>query len=160
MTKKLYVSKVIAVLFCILTMFSFSVANTSAATSGGSRSTTINVSTKAAYWYPGSSSITLTQSKQTATLKRSGKKDKKTTGYFGSYDIIVYNKTKKTTEYKSWDGGKTKKINLKPNCEYTITVNYNPTKVQAYELPRSYKGSDLSSPSWWVSSKWKISSCW
>ena len=61
MTKKTIFSRIAAVFLCMLTLFSFSAVNASAATYGGSSASTVNVTTKANYWYPGASSITLKQ---------------------------------------------------------------------------------------------------
>lgn len=70
MTKKTIFFRIAAVFLCVLTLFSFSAVNASAATSGGSYASTVNVSTKANYWYPGASSVTLKQNKQTLTYKQ------------------------------------------------------------------------------------------
>lgn len=160
MTKKTIFSKIAAVFLCVLTLFSFSAVNASAATSGGSYATTVDVSTKANHWYPGASSVTLKQNKQTLTYKqlmRSKTKTKK--GYYGCYDITVYNVTKNKTKSVYWGGGQTKKLSLEPNCTYRITVRYNSTSTALFtSTPWGYSWISSSSPSWRVSSTWKVSS--
>lgn len=160
MTKKYIFSKILAIFFCILTLFSVSAMNASAATSGGAYSTTINVSTKSNYWYPGSSSVTLKQDKQTLTYKKlMGSKTKTKKGYYGCYNIKVYNVTKNKTSNVYWGGGQTKKISLDPNCTYRITVTYNSTNTALFtSAPWGYSWRSSSNPYWRVSSTWKISS--
>ncbi len=158
MTKRIF-----SVFFClvmIVTAFSNLTITSYAATSGGSRSTTISVSTKANYWYPGTSSITLKQEKQTLTYKALlSNKTKTKSGYYGCYNISVYNVTKNKKSSVYWGGGKTKKISLDPNCTYRITVNYNSTSTAIFtKQPIGYSWKKSSSPSWNVSSTWKISS--
>lgn len=59
--------KVVILLLCIMTLLSSSTADVFASTSGGRGTQTMVIQTKSNYWYPGSSSITLKQSKQTLT---------------------------------------------------------------------------------------------
>ena len=160
MSKKTF-SKFVAVFLCALTLFSTFAFSVSAATSGGKGSTTITVKTKANYLYPGASSITLKQNKQTFTYKHLFNNTTKTTsGYYGHYDIKAYNETKgKTEETINWDGGQTKKISLKPNCTYKITVSYNANETDIFKPKNGmYSWIKTSSPSWQVSSTWKVSS--
>ena len=163
MAQSKYFSKIIAVMMILVSFVSMFSISSSAATSGGERSATITVTTKANYWYPGASSITLQQSKQTATYGQfSTSKTKTTTGYFGYYNITVYNITKNTTKSDNWDGGKTKKIKLDPNCTYKITVSYNSTATVTYNVKSpdwrycNYRG--ITSPSWKVCSTHKVTS--
>lgn len=79
MTEKSIFSRIAAVFLCVLTLFSFSAVNASAATYGGSSASTVNVTTKANYWYPGASSVTLKQDKQTLTYKQLMGKPKRVT---------------------------------------------------------------------------------
>lgn len=133
----------------------------SAAKRGNSRAAVITVSTKANYWVPGSSSITLQQSKQTMTCEQlfGGTKTKTKTGYYGHYEIEVRNITRNTTKDISWSGGKTKKINLDPNCVYKITVQYNSGYTLWFNnAPWGYSIDRFSTPSWSVKSTWKVSS--
>ena len=162
MTNKLTFSKITALFLCLITLLSVAALPISASTSGSSRSTTINVKTKANYLYPGSSSVTLKQQKQTLTYQKlSGTKTKTKVGYYGCYDITVYNITKGTSKNVYWGGGQTKKINLDPNCSYRITVSYCSNKTALFtSQPLGYSWKNTSSPSWWVSSTWKLSSCY
>lgn len=162
MSAKKTISRIIAVFLCLSMLFALSAEIAFAATSGGKGSTTINVTTKANYWYPGASSITLKQSKQTLTYRQlTGSKTKTKTGYYGCYDITVYNKTENDSYSVYWGGGQTKKISLDPNCTYRITVRYNSTATALFtSQPFGYSWKSSSSPSWSVSSKWKVSSCY
>ena len=160
MTKKRFFSKIMAIFFCVLTLFSVSSMSASASTWGGSGSSTVYVSTKANYWYPGASSVTLKQEKQTLTYKKlMGSKTKTKKGYYGCYNIKVYNVTKNKTSNVYWGGGQTKKISLDPNCNYRITVTYNSTNTALFtSAPLGYSWKSSSNPSWKVSSTWKLSS--
>ena len=160
MVESKYFSKIVAVFMILVSLFSMFVMPTSAATSGSTKAT-IYVTTKANYLYPGASSVTLTQTKQTMTFKSlTSSKTKTKTDYYGYYNITIYNVTKNKTSSETWSGGKTKKISLDPNCSYRITVTYNSTATVMFTnspLGYSYKG--VTSPSWKVSSTWKLSSC-
>lgn len=151
--------KMLAVLLCLVTIFSMISITASASTSGGSSSSSIILSTKANYSYPGASSITLKQTKQTLTYKSLyGNKTKTKTGYYGCYDITVWNITKNKTTHPTWYGGQTKKISLDPNCNYKITVRYNSTATAMFtKQPKGYSWKSSSGPSWKVSSTWKLS---
>lgn len=154
--------KMLAVLLCLITIFSMISITASAATSGGSSSSSIILSTKANYFYPGASSITLKQTKQTLTYKSLySNKTKAKTGYYGCYNITVWNVTKQTRSYSTWYGGQTKKISLDPNCNYKITISYNPTATIMFtSQPTGYSYKSSSGPSWKVSSTWKLSYYW
>ncbi len=157
------VKRICAVLLCITTLMSVfcSMAFTvSAATRGSTRTTTITVKTKANYWYPGASSITLKQEKQTLTYRQLfGSRTKTKTGYYGCYNITVYNITENTYDYEYWSGGRTKKIQLDPNCTYRITLSYNANNTALFtSQPWGYSWKKTSNPSWKVNSTWKVSS--
>ncbi len=160
MTKKSVVFKIVAVFLCVFSLFSFSTVNVFAATSGGSSASTVSVTTKANYWYPGASSVTLKQEKQTLTYKQlMGNKTKTKTGYYGCYNITVYNVTKNKTTSVYWAGGQTKKITLDPDCYYRITVRYNSNNTALFtSAPFGYSWISSSNPQWRVSSTWKVSS--
>ena len=162
MTKRIGIS-ITAVFLCMLTLFVSSVGTAFAATSGGSGSATIYVTTKARYYYPGSSSITLKQEKQTMTFKKlGGSKTKTKKDYYGCYNISVRNVTKNDTDNVSWMGGKTKKIKLDGNCDYQITVRYDSTATDIFKgagsPPWGYSWKSTSSPSWKVSGTHKVTS--
>lgn len=144
----------------VLSVFTSFAISTSAATTGGKKAATITVTSKANYWYPGASSITLEQEKQTMTFKSLlGNKTKTKSGYYGNYKITVSNTTNKKTTSISWNGGKTKKITLDPDCTYKITVSYDSTWTDiSVNGPFGYKWKSTSAPKWKVSSTWKVSS--
>lgn len=147
--------------FAILcTMFVASAVTTSAATSGGSGSATVVVKSKSNYWYPGASSVTLRQEKQTLTYQALfSSKTKTKTGYYGCYNITVYNVTKNISKNIQWSGGQTKKISLDPNCTYRITVKYDSKATDIFtSSPFGYSWKRTSSPYWRVKSTWKVSS--
>ena len=154
-----YQCRIIALLLCVICIACFYPQSAAAATSGTSGSATITVKTKAVYYYPGSSSITLKQSKQTLTYKNtSGTKTKTKTGYYGCYTIKVKNcDTGKTKSY-TWNKSKSKKISLSKNTNYQITVTYSNIWTSLRNLS-GYKLVNTSTPSWKVSSTWKVSSC-
>lgn len=88
-----------------------------------------------------------------------GNKTKTKKGYYGCYNITVYNVTKNKTTSIYWGGGQTKKISLDPNCTYRITVRYNSTNTALFtSAPLGYSWKSSSSPGWRVSSTWKVSS--
>lgn len=160
MTKSATFSKILSIFLCLVTLFSFSALNTSAATSGGAGSATIVVTSKANYWYPGASSVTLKQEKQTLTYKSlTSNKTKTKKGYYGCYNISVYNVTKNKYSSVSWNGGKTKKITLDPNCTYRIKVQYNSTATAVFtSQPFGYSWKSSSNPYWKVKDVHKVSS--
>lgn len=151
--------KVVILFLCIMTLLSNSTTDVFAVTNGNERAGTIVVQTKSNYWYPGSSSITLKQSKQTLTYQKLWSNKKKTQrGYYGQYNITISNITKKTTNNLVWSGGRTKKIKLDGNCIYWITVSYNETATGAFKkIPSGYSLKNISTPSWWLSSVSKVS---
>lgn len=127
----------------------------SAATSGNkNRSAIITVNTKANYWYPGSSSITLKQNKTEFTYTKKGKK--KTAKMYAAFRIEYTNcKTGKTKT--TWLKDRSKKINLDKNATYKVKVSYDSTKMQIKNI---YKQNFAwkTMPNWWVSSTWKVTS--
>ena len=151
--------KVVILLLCIMTLLSSSTADVFASTSGGRGTQTMVIQTKSNYWYPGSSSITLKQSKQTLTYQKLwGNKKKTQRGYYGYYNITVSNITKRKTNNLTWSGGQTKKIKLDGNCIYWITVSYNYAAARSFKRPPlGYYLKDMSAPSWWLSSISKVS---
>ena len=159
MIKKIFF-KFMAIFLCVLTLFNIFAMDASAATCGGSRASTVYVTTKANWWVPGASSITLRQDKQTLTYKNlTSDKTKTKTGYYGCYDITIFNVTKNKITRVFWGGGQTKKISLDPNCTYRITVSYNATLTSITTRPPLwYSWKSTSSPWWKVKSTWKVSS--
>ena len=157
--------KLLAVMLAVLAMCSTMTQTASAHTSGGENSRTIIVETKANYFYPGSSSITLKQTKPVETYKKltnSGKTKTKTV--YGVYEITY---TAIGGKYAGKDSGSVKmtgqtcKLNLKPNTTYKITVTYDSIatwKKVTNACPLGYTWSKSSGHSWKVSSTWKLAS--
>jgi len=151
--------RLLPILMVIITMFGVFSMPAYAKTYGSTGSSTISVTTKAYYYYPGSSSITLRQDKQTMTYRAIlGSKTKTTSGYYGCYNIKVYNITKNTTQNKTWNGGRDYKISLSPNCNYKITVTYNYALTILRNGPVGYTFSGINGPYWRVNSTWKVPS--
>ena len=73
--------------------------------------------------------------------------------------IYVYNVTRQTGRTVNWYGGRAKKITLDPNCKYIITVSYKQWLSLCVNPSLGYGEARISQPSWWVSSKWKVTSC-
>lgn len=133
----------------------------SAATCSSGRSTqTITVTTKAVYWYPGSSSITLSQTKGVVTYDKLNWKGQVTgTGtakYYGTWNISVRATDGSDSFSKTLSGGSVK-INLKPNKTYKITVTYN-WSVDTLTMLSHPNSRWTKYPSWRVSGTWKVSS--
>lgn len=160
MIKRKLFTRIIAVIMVMVTVFGAIPLSASAATWGTTGSKTISVKTHANYWYPGASSITLKQNKQTATFQSLlGTKTKTQTGFYGCYTITVKNVTKNTSKSITWNGGQTKKIELDPNCTYNITVTYNSAATNVFKsAPLGYYLKSMSNPYWKVSSTWKVTS--
>lgn len=154
-TKKL-ASFFITMVILMCTCFCFLYTTASAATSGNiNKSSTITVNTKANYWYPGSSSITLKQNKTKYTYTTWNGKQKTSSGYC-VYNIkatpVSGNGKPKTAKLK----GRSVKIKLDKNTTYKISVSYDYTATYFQNKARAIKW--LTTPSWWVSSTWKVSS--
>lgn len=160
-TTKKRIPIIVSIIALISVLMSSSVFCTNAATWGTTGTKTITVITKANYWLPGSSSITLKQTKGTYQYKKyslfKGYKTITTSGY-GTYKITATpikgnGKVKKATMT-----GSSKTINLDKNTTYRITVSYD---SNATWLNSNCKCSSwITKPSWKVSSNWKVSSCY
>ncbi len=172
------IKKIIAVLLCVLTLFSIMSTSVYAATSGGNNTKTISVSTKSNWFKPGSESITLKQYKTKYYAGHNAKcyggtcecsLNRRENGYYGYYKITIYNSTDKKTTYKYWDGGQTCKIKLGRNKTYKITVAYINNETIANCQANWNKGNGFlrqggitkvhrAACSWYVSSTNKVSS--
>lgn len=158
-----HVKRIVCFMMTIFVIVGCMAATASAATSGGQNTRTIYVETKANYWKPGSSSITLKQQAATETYAKLTNKSKtKTKKVYADY----------TVSYKAVDGkyagkhsgtvkfnGASKKINLKPDTTYQITVSYNSTGTTLSHMknPFGYSWTKCSGHSWWVNSTYKVS---
>ena len=153
------VSMLMALLMVLSCAVTFAPEAEAATSSWGTRTQTITVSTKSNWWYPGSESITLGQSKGT----REGSAwslwkgwHTKTSKCYGTWKIVAKSTDGKHTVKKTLDGSSVK-IGLKGNKTYEITVSWDDTKDMIASLD---KGSFTSLPSWWVKSTHKVSNYW
>ncbi len=162
MTKSKTISrfmKLFSVVLALVAMVSSVNIVSEAATSGCDNSRTITVITKANYYVPGASSITLKQTKGKYTYpvyNILGKIKKYKTGYaYGYYNVTCtpVNGTGKKKNY-IFDSG-SKKIKLDPNTTYNITVSYN-WGMTWYGTNCKKGGSWDYTPEWRVSSSWKV----
>ncbi len=80
---------------------------------------TTTVVTKAEWWHPGSSSITIEQTKGTRSTVKKGKTV--TTKTYGTFLVVAKSTDGKST-IKKTVSGKSAKINLKPNKTYKVTI--------------------------------------
>lgn len=151
-------------LMLLLSVFSASAsaAYTSRATSGSTRTACFYVTTKANYWKPGSSSITLKQNKGTYIYKRGSKS--KTGKAYGYYHVSAVPKCGygKKTISKNFSGSSIK-INLEKNTTYLVTVSYDENCTVNLNIS-NLKGAFgwrwsgwKSTPSWRVAGSWKVS---
>lgn len=140
----------------LLTTFVFAVPSVSAATSGTKNSSSsITVKTKAVYYLPGSSSITLKQSKLEYTYTAAFGKVKTKKGYAQwKVQVTPTSKSGKTKTYWLDDGSKT--ISLDKNTTYRITVTYDSNGTFLNVGGREPKWK--TTPSWRVSKAYKVSS--
>ena len=157
-SKKSIITKAIALIMVLSTLFAFTTISASAATNSSGKSTrTITVMTKGNWWVPGSESITLSQTQGVRTKNVynwfTGKSTTKTYNRYGSWNI----------SYRSTDGkhsgsakltGSSVKINLKPDKTYYITVTWNGMD-DTFDSIQYGNFSKL--PTWKVKSTYKVS---
>ena len=151
-TTKRTVSLILA-LTMVLSMLIAMVIPTSAATrSNGTSTQTITVTTKSNWLYPGSESITLSQTKGTLTQKNIY-----TNKAFQSYGVwnISCRSTDGTHSFTEVLDGSSIKLNLKRDKTYKITVSWNEISTNFLSAG---KGSFITYPSWRVKSTHKVSS--
>ncbi len=155
-TKRIF-SSVIAIALVLCTLFTISFPASAATSSYGTQTRTITVSTKANYWYPGSESITIGQSKGTCVKENynifTGKTTRKTSNQYGEWDITVRATDGSHSFSKTLTDGSIK-LNLKPNKTYKITISWD---SQAATFKSISKGNYTSYPTWRVKSTWKVS---
>ena len=158
MTKTKTFSKVLAIFLMLLTFVSVMSFSSSAATSGGENTRTINVQTKADWSRVGSESITLKQNKCKYTYQAWswGKWVTKTANVYPNYKITIRNNNTGATTTKRWSSSSIK-LSLARNTSYTITVSYD--WINTWYSSNCHLGTWVNSPSWWVSSTCKAS-CW
>jgi hypothetical protein len=156
---------IISLFFVFLMVASCMVIPASAATSSGynyKQTQTITVTTKANYWYPGSSSITLSQSKGTISYSKTNIWGKvtgtATTTAYGTWKVVAKSTDGKDTVSKNLTGSSVT-LNLKPNKTYKITVSYDSTS-EIFTMIKHTNSKWTTTPSWQVKSTWKVSSCY
>ncbi len=156
---KKFLLKIIAVLSVMATVICSTAVFANASTGGSNNTRKITVKTKANYLLPGSSSITLKQSKGKYTYSSfsffRGWKTKTSSGY-GVYKITATPIKGKGAKKTAKLTGKSKKISLDKNTTYSVTVAYdsNATWLQNKCKPENW----TTYPSWKVSGTWKVSS--
>ena len=157
-TNNLY-TRMMAIVISIISIVSiFSTTAFAATSSSGTRTQTITVNTKANWWYPGSESITLKQTKGTRTEKNynflTGKTKTKTKKCYGTWKVVAKSTDGKHTLNKKLNGGSLK-LSLKANKTYKITVTWD---SQADTFGTLDHGSFTQLPTWRVSGTHKVSS--
>lgn len=153
--------KIFALALVIITMFSCMILPASAATTSyGTSTRTITVNTKAAYYYPGSSSITLKQTQGTYAYSKNGSTRIGKAYYWWTVKVAATDGSHSYT--KNFKDGSIQ-LNLKPNKTYKITISLNTYQntIQEVNFHRKYNNWRWTTqPSWRVSSTWKVSSYW
>lgn len=155
--------KIITCMLTVVTLITCMVLPASAATtSSGTNTRTITVVTKSNWSYPGSESITISQSKGKFSYSKTNWRGQVTgstskTSY-GTWKISVA-ATDGTHSFSKTLSGGSIKLNLKSNKTYKITVSYdgNQDVFRGLEY-RNFKWTSY--PSWRVSSTWKCSACY
>lgn len=156
--------KFFAMFLVIITILSCMVLPAGAATSNSGTSTrTITVITKANWSYPGSESITLSQSKGTFVYAKTnwyGRETGKTgtKSEYATWKISVAATDGSHSYSKTWKNSSIT-LSLKPNKTYTITISYDSTQDIFRGIDyRNFRWTRY--PSWRVKSTWKVSSYW
>lgn len=155
------IKKIIALTLIVVSILSCSAIAANAATSGNRDATyTMTVTTKANWWIPGGESITISQTKGTFKYSK--------TDFWGNET----GKTGSGTAYGSWTvsaratdgshytskslGGKSVKLDLKPNKTYKVTIRYISVIDDGYAT-KYHKFHWTQRPQWRVSKTWKVS---
>ena len=156
MTKKMLV-----MFLALISLFSCLVFPASAATVSADNTTqTITVATKSSWLYPGSESITLSQTKGTFSFAETnwfGHETGKTKNRneYGTWNISVSATDGSHNYTKVWEND-TIRLNLKPNKTYKITVTYD--GMQDIVRGIEYQNFHWSRyPSWSVKSTARVS---
>lgn len=150
-------SLALAFILLLSAFFTTGTPASAATSSSGTSTRVITVSTKANYWIPGSSSITLSQTKGTCQKKTynifTGKTNVKNSKVYGEWDIVAKATDGSHTVKKSLTGSSVK-ISLKPNKTYKVTVTWD---HGANTITQISKGNFISYPTWKVKSVYKVS---
>lgn len=114
---KKFISILLAITTCVSCVAMMSLSASAAIGSSGTSTQTIMVETKSAYYYPGYSLITLSQTKGVVTYDKTRRGKVVGTGtakYYGTWNITVKATDGSDTFSKTLSGSPVK-INLKPN---------------------------------------------
>ena len=114
--------KIISVFLCVLTVFTI-LSSTMLQASAYSDTDYYTVTTKANYWYPGSESITVSQSKEVYYSNKAHTKTKKRNALVCTVTCTPISGTGKKTITESFSGS-SKKINLEKNTTYRVKITY------------------------------------
>ena len=157
---KKIISILLAIAICVSCVAMMTISASAATCSSGTSTQTITVNTKSAYYYPGSSSVTLSQTKGVVTYDKVNWKGQVigtgTAKYYGTWNISV-KATDGSDSFSKTLSGNSVKINLKPNKTYKITVTYN-WYVDTIIMIDHVHSRWTKYPSWKVSGTWKVSS--
>jgi hypothetical protein len=151
--------RIISALTLIVVFITCTMVFADATTSGTTGTGTIVVNTKANYALPGSSSITLKQTKGTYTYTKYslfGKATKKTDKGYAYYNITATPISGKGSKKTATLSGSSKTISLDKNTTYKVTVSFDSSRTWLNNNCRDITWQ--TKPSWKVSSTWKVSS--
>lgn len=151
--------RILSLFLAVLTLATIFILPAQAATYSWKRGTeTIWVETKANYWVPGSSSITIKQDKGTMSYSKTNFWGKvtgtATKKLYGTWNIHVES-TDGKDKYNKTLSGSSIKLNLKANKNYRITISYD--YIADTFMGLKYRNAKWTTePSWRVSGTWKV----
>ncbi len=113
-----------SIILCFLTLFTVFSATTMASATQGNRY--YCVVTKSNYWYPGSESITVSQSKETYYSNKSHTKTKSRNSLVCTVKCtpISWSSKKQPATITKTFTGSSKKINLEKNVTYSVEISW------------------------------------
>ena len=155
--------KIVTWMLIVVTLFNcMSLSADAATSSSGTTARTITVVTKGNWLYPGSESITISQSKGNFSYSKTNWlgqiKGSATKKAYGTWRIHAASTDRTHSFNKTLSSGSIK-LNLKPNKTYNITLRYDSTPDTFLRMEhRNFKWTRY--PSWRVSSTWKCTSCY
>ena len=129
--------KILSVFLCVLTIFTV-LSTTMLQASAYSDTDYYTVTTKANYWFPGSESITVSQSKEVYYSNKAHTKTKKRNALVCTVTCTPISGSGKKTIKKSFSGS-SKKIELEKNTTYRVKITYN-SVICAYHYGTKHKG--------------------
>ena len=129
--------RILSVFLCVLTIFTV-LSTTMLQASAYSDTDYYTVTTKANYWYPGSESITVSQSKEVYYSNKAHTKTKKRNALVCTVTCTPISGTGKKTITQSFSGN-SKKINLEKNTTYRVKITYK-SVICAYHYGTKQEG--------------------